>query len=305
MSNRIIRRGFPVGLFCALLLTACATTSPRPAPHAEAAPASVTSHGSWLSDVTAISVNADNAGRRNAVQKLLSESGLVTTEQSFTDREFNGTNLLVDVAGDQAAPLLLIGAHLDKVDAGDGVTDNASGSAATLALARRFRDTPLRHHRVAVAFWDLEEKGLLGANAYVTGGGEKPALYVNFDVFGWGDTLWMMTPDPAHRLVTAAGAAAQAHGIAFSAGDRYPPTDHLAFLKAGWPAVSFSLVGADEIDSILKVFSGDKPAEMPKVMAVIHSGNDTLQQVDAAAVETGIDAVETALRAWDAAHAGE
>ena len=77
-------------------------------------------------------------------------------------------------------------------------------------------------------------------------------------------------------------------------------TDHLAFLKAEWPAVSYSLVGADEIPSILAVFEGRKPDAMPKVMRVIHSPEDTADHVDADAAAKGIDAVEAAIRAWDA-----
>ena len=84
------------------------------------------------------------------------------------------------------------------------------------------------------------------------------------------------------------------------AGDQYPPSDHLAFIKAGWPAVSYSLVGADEIPDILRVFGGKRPARVPKLIAVIHSRKDTIEQVDDAAVARGIDAVEAAIREWDA-----
>ena len=153
---------------------------------------------------------------------------------------------------------------------------------------------------MAVAFWDLEERGLLGAGAYVGNGGERPALYVNFDVFGWGDTIWMMAPDARHPLAVATPRAAAAAGLQASVGERYPPTDHLAFLRAGWPAVSYSLVGHDEVAAILEVFSGRTPAAMPKVMQVIHTGRDTLAEVDAAAAEKAIDAIEAALREWDA-----
>jgi aminopeptidase S len=79
-------------------------------------------------------------------------------------------------------------------DAGRDAADNAYGSAAVLALAERFKRKPLMHHRVKIAFWDLEERGLLGATAYVEQNSEKPALYINFDAFGWGNTL-LMSPD--------------------------------------------------------------------------------------------------------------
>jgi aminopeptidase S len=271
---------------------------------ADAVPASVSIASAWHEDVTAISSHASSEGRREALLRQLDTSGLAATALVFSARELEGTNLLVAVSGDASLPLLLVGAHYDQVEVGNGVTDNASGSGVVLALARRFQQRPLRHHRVAAAFWDLEENGLLGANAYVTGGGERPALYVNFDVFGWGDTVWMMTPEPEHPLVEASAQATASRSLRLSSGDRYPPTDHLAFLRAGWPAVSYSLVGHDEIEQILQAFSGQAPATMPKVMRVIHTEHDTIEQVDAAAVEAAIDAIEAALREWDAAHAG-
>lgn len=156
------------------------------------------------------------------------------------------------------------------------------------------------HHRVQVVFWDLEEKGLLGAHAWVTTAGrEQPALYINFDVFGWGDTLWMMAPDSGTPFVVALREASAKEKLGFSPGDKYPPTDHLAFLKAGWPAVSFSLVGDDEIEPILAIFGGGTPAQVPKVMQVIHHMRDTTAELDATRVDDALRVLEQGLRAWD------
>lgn len=278
----------------ALLLGACSS------PPRETTPQTAAGGEAWRADVAAISTHGDSPGRRAALERLLSGAGLEGQAIRFSHQARQGTNLIAPVSGAAGRPLLLLGAHYDQVDAGNGVTDNAGGCAVALELARRFRQHPLRNHRVSVAFWDLEEKGLLGATAYVEGEGEKPALYVNFDVFAWGDTLWMMTPDAAHPLVAASRSAAQSRGIGLSAGEQYPPTDHLAFLRAGWPAVSYSLVGSGEIEAILRMFSGQQVANPPKVMKVIHTADDTLQQVEPAQAAAGIDAVEAALRAWDA-----
>lgn len=285
-------------LLLALLLAACGSLDHGAA--RATAPARVAATPSWHDDVAAISAHTGSAERRATIRGLLAGSGIDATETAFTTKDLHGANLIAHVSGDPSQPLLLIGAHLDQIDKGNGATDNASGSGVALALARRFHERPLRNHRVAVAFWDLEEKGLLGAHAHVEGGGEKPVLYVNFDVFGWGDTLWMMTPDPAHPLATASETAARANGLRLSAGEKYSPSDHRAFLRAGWPAVSYSLVGADEIGPILQMFDGNRPETVPKVMQVIHSERDTVDELDPAAVEAGINAVEAALRAWDA-----
>ena len=260
-----------------------------------------TTGAGWLDDVSTISAAPDNDGRRLAVQQRLDTLGIAWRTERFESKGKRGKNILAEIGGPTGAPLLLIGAHYDRVQVGHGATDNATGSATVLALAERFKRVPLKGHRVAIALWDLEELGLLGSTAHVANGAQETALYVNFDVFGWGDTLWMMTPDATHPLVATSAAAASAEGLTFSAGDQYPPTDHLAFLKGGRTAVSYSLVGAGEVAGILEVFAGRKPATMPKVMEVIHNERDTLAEVDAVAAERGVDAIEIALRDWDAA----
>lgn len=295
-------------LVAMLAFTACAH-APSTAAARSTGVASPTAGGhaattSWLSDVQSMAQAPDNAGRRQAIKQRLDALGLPWHRRTFKSGEHQGQNLFAEVGGAAEAPLLLIGAHSDRVAVGQGATDNASGSATVLALAERFKREPLRHHRVVIAFWDLEEVGLLGAKAYITDGREKPALYVNFDVFGWGDTLWMMTPDSEAALVADSAAAAAGNGLKLSAGQQYPPTDHLPFLKAGWPAVSYSLIGGDEIASILAAYAGGKPKTPAKVMQVIHSDADVMAEIDAKQAIRGVDAVEDALRRWDAAGAG-
>lgn len=300
-------------LACVLVLPACARplegavshpastgSAPAAPPASEAAsPAART----WFADVRAIADADAGEGRREAIRKRLDTLGIAWRNSPFEIDQQRGTNILADVGGAAAAPLLLLGAHSDQVGKGEGATDNASGSATVLALAQRLKQRPLAHHRVAIAFWDLEEKGLLGSKAYVADGTTKPALYVNFDVFGWGDTVWMMTPDPDGELTRATAASAAAKRLRLSAGEQYPPTDHLPFLKAGWPAVSYSLVGGEEVTLVLDAYEGKKLATLPRVMQVIHTERDTLAQIDPNAAADGVDAVEEALRRWDAEQA--
>lgn len=282
---------------CLLTLPACARSV------SDAPPATSATAKSWMADVSAIADADAGKGRRTAIEKRLDVLGIAWRNSPFEFEGQQGTNILADVSGTASAPLLLLGAHSDQVGKGEGATDNASGSATVLALAQRLKAKPLANHRVAIAFWDLEEKGLLGAKAFVAEGSTKPALYVNFDVFAWGDTVWMMTPDAEGALTKASQEAASSTGLKLSAGEQYPPTDHLAFLKAGWPAVSYSLIGNSEITGILDAYAGKRPATMPKVMQVIHSDNDTLAQIDPNAAALGVDAIEAALRRWDAAAA--
>ncbi|WP_368563710.1 M28 family metallopeptidase [Pseudoxanthomonas sp. UTMC 1351] len=265
-----------------------------------ALPACAGASTSWENQVREISEGQDSLTRGAAIGARLDAMNIAWRKEVFSQDDHSGSNLIADLGGRADAPLLLIGAHYDKVAAGHGATDNASGVSTVLELAAALKARPLANHRVQVVFWDLEEEGLLGSRAWVaTPGREKPALYVNFDVFGWGDTLWMMSPQADAPLVTAMRTASTEHRLHFRAGAEYPPTDHLAFLKAGWPAVSFSLIGGDEIDPTLKAFSGGKPNPIPKVMRVIHSPNDTVAELDADSVPAALATLENGLRAWD------
>ena len=86
---------------------------------------------------------------------------------------------------------VVVGAHLDSVDAGTGAGDNASGVAVLLATAEALRDVELAHPVVFVAF-GAEESGLFGSNTYVDQLGEQAGdilAMLNIDSVGVGAAL--------------------------------------------------------------------------------------------------------------------
>jgi Zn-dependent M28 family amino/carboxypeptidase len=81
----------------------------------------------------------------------------------------------------------MAGAHLDSVQAGPGINDNGSGSAALIEVAEQMaKVTPW--NTVRLAWWGAEESGLIGSTEYVAGLGEEEldriAAYLNFDMIG-------------------------------------------------------------------------------------------------------------------------
>ena len=101
-----------------------------------------------------------------------------------------------------AKPWVALGAHYDhlghgeagntlagKDDAGKihlGADDNASGSAAVLAIAATLAKQP-RKRNVLVGFWSGEELGLIGSSAFSTTPPvplDAIAAYLNFDMVG-------------------------------------------------------------------------------------------------------------------------
>jgi Zn-dependent M28 family amino/carboxypeptidase len=74
-------------------------------------------------------------------------------------------NLVLDLPGEEPAPLVLVGAHYDSAPGGTpGANDNGSGTAAALVLARRLANSkhrlPLR-----VVFFANEEMPYFGTSA--------------------------------------------------------------------------------------------------------------------------------------------
>ena len=108
-----------------------------------------------------------------------------------------GTNVVAVIEGtDLADEYVMVGAHYDHVtscegfDPADticnGATDNATGTAAVLEIARSIARAPT-WRSVIIALWDREEDGLLGARHYVANPlvplGDTVA-YINFDILG-------------------------------------------------------------------------------------------------------------------------
>ncbi|WP_207511492.1 M28 family peptidase [Longitalea luteola] len=89
------------------------------------------------------------------------------------DSSNQGTNIIGVIKGDQYKNnYIVITAHYDHLGtrSGDiyyGADDNASGTAALLAMARYFKEHPPKHSILFVAF-DAEEKGLLGSKYFVS-----------------------------------------------------------------------------------------------------------------------------------------
>ena len=105
-------------------------------------------------------------------------------------------NVLGVIPGKNTKEYVIVGAHfdhlgIDPVLDGDqiynGADDNASGVSAVLQIARAFLASGQQPERnVIVAFWDGEEKGLLGSKYFVQ---TCPFLsqikgYLNFDMIG-------------------------------------------------------------------------------------------------------------------------
>ena len=92
----------------------------------------------------------------------------VTISVDATTEEVAQYNLTADTAGGDPERTIVVGAHLDSVDEGPGINDNASGSSTLIELAEEIAELPGEpRNRIRFAWWGAEESGLVGSNAYV------------------------------------------------------------------------------------------------------------------------------------------
>jgi aminopeptidase S len=251
----------------------------------------------------AITAGGDSSQRGAAITRQLEALGIPFRRQEFMASGRRGVNIIAELPGSGTKKLLL-GAHYDRVAVGRGAVDNASGCAAVLELLARLKTEPLRAWTVSAAFFDLEEIGLRGSQAYVEAAGpqELPTRFINFDVFGYGDTLWLMSPSNDSFPVKAFQQSARELSFPLRVTREYPPSDHLSFTRAGVEALSLSLLPAGEIEGILASLSGadqPEPGEQPRVLKIIHSPEDTLDKIDAPAIAKAVPVVVKALRGMD------
>jgi Zn-dependent M28 family amino/carboxypeptidase len=194
-------------------------------------------------------------------------SGITVSVTTAVVRERRtGRNVIAYLPAAPAAapsekPWVAIGAHYDHLGRGDqgnslagrddaggihhGADDNASGTAAVLALAEALARQPLRRN-VLIALWSAEEIGLIGSNTFV---GAPPvpvdqiAAYVNFDMVGrMQDNRLVVqatgTSPVWTRLLERANVAAGFDLVVQP--DPYQPTDVATFNTAGVPSLSFT-----------------------------------------------------------------
>ncbi len=102
-------------------------------------------------------------------QQLAGTSGLVLRVKTDTFRgSATSYNVLAELPGTNTDNVVMAGAHLDSVNAGPGINDNGSGSAAILEVAVQMAKVKPTN-TVRFAWWGAEESGLVGSTRYVQG----------------------------------------------------------------------------------------------------------------------------------------
>jgi Zn-dependent M28 family amino/carboxypeptidase len=99
-------------------------------------------------------------------------------------------NVIADSVRGNRDRTIVVGGHLDSVEAGPGINDNGSGTSSILEIAEEIAESGDRpRNRLRFAFWGAEEAGLVGSTAYVdeqvdNGNIDQIEANLNFDMLG-------------------------------------------------------------------------------------------------------------------------
>lgn len=198
------------------------------------------------------------------VRHVLEAAGYHTTLQPFEHAGSTGWNLIADLPGGDTRHTVMLGAHLDSVEAGPGINDNGSGAAAVLATAVSAARTHLRPQRhLRFAWWGAEEGGLFGSAHYVDGLNSKARknidTYVNFDQAGSKNTsMWLVVHGEQRATDAFESYFADRSIPTFDIGDT--GSDDQTFANAGIPIAGFTTGISDCIHSACDDIANVDPA---------------------------------------------
>lgn len=150
---------------------------------------------------------------------------------------------------------VIVSAHYDSVPGSPGASDDGSGTALCLELARVLKRLPTRQ-AIRIYLWASEEYGLVGSRYYVkqldeAGVKQITGCFQN-DMVATShppaETYWLLSVDGKDNITTTAVAAA-AHRLGYDDQVKGPTargsSDHESFYERGIPAGNFSWRGND------------------------------------------------------------
>ncbi len=190
-------------------------------------------------------VVSDTQTKRNLILEQIADGGYEPKVQNFESDNQSGCNIIAETLR-TVNEQIVVTSHYD----GAGVLDNAQGVAVTLGLMKRLRN----ERGITFLFTDLEEKGQLGARAYLEKFGKERIIYnINIDGAGTGELLIDLknTKKLRARLSNGGTAELELH------------SDADVFEENGIPAIWYATLPENEV-AILK--TGELPPLWQRVL---------------------------------------
>jgi len=239
-------------------------------------------------------------------QTLLATPGLVLHLKTQTLRGIATTsNVLAESRSGDPNNVIMVGAHLDSVNAGPGINDNGSGSAAILETALQIAKVKPRN-MLRFAFWGAEESNLVGSTYYVnnlsSAERDRIALYLNFDMVGSPNHVFFIYdgdnsdavgsgpgPEGSTQIEQTFERFFLQRGVPFKGTDFDGRSDYGPFIAAGVPSGGL-FTGAEGIKTAEEATIWGGTAGQP-YDPCYHLACDTFANNNNFALETNTDAI--------------
>lgn len=235
-------------------------------------------------------------------QLLAQANDVVTVIVDAQLQNIETSNVLAENTAGSEDSVLIIGGHLDSVQAGPGINDNGSGSAAILALAEWFADKETTN-RIRFAFWSAEELGLIGSTYYVEQLAQDQANKImanlNFDMLaspnyarfiydGNGDSMGIPGPNGSGIIESLFEEHFTGAGLAFEATAFDGRSDYGPFIAINIPAGGL-FSGAEQLKNASQQALYGGEADVPFDICY-HQSCDTLDNINWTAMQEMGDA---------------
>jgi aminopeptidase YwaD len=255
-------------------------------------------------DLARVLEGRPNAERETLLGRYLAARGLSFETERFATFEGAGANYVADIG---AGPrVLVLIAHHDAVPGSPGANDNAAAVGILLRLLARAAAAPPRRLRLRFLFTAAEERGYLGARAYVRSravGDVVAAL--SLELCGIGEHLALWDVRAETELSRAFGRAVDGLGYrrdeTFHVVGRIPVfgSDHRAFAEVGIPAHGLTVVPAADAEVLRRfIFSPWRTLfhPRPRPFDTYHTARDRSETLDPAALDRVGVALEALIR---------
>ena len=183
----------------------------------------------------------ENADRENSLKQIFMEAGCDgerLREQPIKRQKLPNVICALPGSTDSA---IIIGAHFDHVDRGDGVVDDWSGVGLLPSLFQSLNGEP-RKHTIIFAGFAAEEQGLIGSDFYVKQlppeQGAKIRVMIDLDCLGLGPTkIWLNHSDEKFANILNAVATSMKLPLGVVNADQIGDEDSTSFRKHHVPTV--------------------------------------------------------------------
>jgi hypothetical protein len=202
--------------------------------------------------------------REERLKKMFEESGCKPEELSEQSVKSKQPANLICVLPGTSDEEIVVGAHFDHVNAGDGVVDNWSGASLLPSLLFSLRQEPRRYTFVFIGFMG-EEREMMGSEFY-TGHLTKEQrarirAMINIDTLGLGPTeVWVSHSDETLLRVLDAVANALKLPLRGVNVDKVGTTDSESFARYKIPRITIHTLTQE-------------------TLSILHSSKDRLDKI--------------------------